>query len=129
MAHETKSIDYIINEIDMALVDVGIGTGYYREMLDSALHHADIDLQDIREIEPDMFDIDCNDYTITIHRYNTIKDIPRKAHPIMLGSTFYMYRSVEVAEPCYIGLCDIVDVFNTNYNTEYAIASSCTVNV
>ena len=61
MAHETKSIDYIINEIDMALVDVGIGTGDYREMLDSALHHADIDLQDIREIEPDMFDIDCND--------------------------------------------------------------------
>lgn len=129
MAHKTKSIDYIIDEIDMALVNVGIGTGDYRGMLDSVLHHADIDLYDIREMDKDVFDIDCNDYTITIHKYDTIQDIPRKAHPIMLGSTFYMYRSVEIAEPCYIGLCDIVDVFDTNYNTHYAIASSCTVNI
>ena len=129
MTHKTKSINYIINEIDLALVDVGIGTEDYRGHLEQRLKQADIDLYDIREIEPDMFDIDCNDYTITIHKYDTIQDLPSKAHPILLGSTFYMYRNVEIAEPCYIGLCDIVDVFNTNYNTEYAIASSCTVNV
>ena len=129
MAHKTKSIDYIIKEIDMALVDVGVDTDDYKEVLDSALNNADIDLYDIREIDKDMFDIDCNDYTLTIHKYKTIQDIPSKSHPIMLGSTFYMYRNVEIAEPCYIGICDIVDVFDTNYNTQFAIASSCTVNV
>lgn len=121
MTHKTKSINYIIDEIDIALVDVGIGTGDYREMLDSALHHADIDLQDIREIEPDMFDIDLNDYTITIHRYKTINDLPRRDSIIMLGSTFYMFKNVEVAEPTYIGLYDIVEVFDENYNHVYGI--------
>ena len=118
---DTKNIDYIIKELDTALVDVGVGTGDYRGMLDSALHHADIDLQDIREMDKDMFDIDCNDYTITIHHYKTIKDLPKDC--ILLGSSFYMQPIVEIAEPVYIGLCSIVEVFDTNYNPQYAISS------
>ena len=124
MAHKTKSIDYMINEIDLSLVDVGIGTGDYRGMLDSALHDADIDLYDIREIEPDIFDIDCNDYTITIYKYDTINDLPRRDSIIMLGSTFYMFKEVEVAEPTFIGMCDIVEIFDENYNHVYGIKAS-----
>lgn len=124
MAHKTKSIDYIIKELDVALVNVGVGTDNYRGQLEQALHRADIDLIDIREIESDMFDIDCNDYTITIHRYNTINDLPHRDSIIMLGSTFYMFKNVEVAEPTYIGLCDIVEVFDENYNHVYGIKAS-----
>lgn len=121
MAHKTKSIDYIINEIDIALVDVGIDTDDYKGHLEKSLKEVDVDLQDIREVETDVFDIDLNDYTITIHKYNTISDLPRRDSIIMLGSTFYMFKNVEVAEPTYIGLCDIVEVFDENYNHVYGI--------
>ena len=121
MAHKTKSIDYIIKELDMALVDVGVGTDNYRGQLEQALKGADIDLQDIREIEPNMFDIDVNDYTLTIYKYETINDLPQANKIITLGSTFYMFKDVEVAEPTFIGMCDIVEIFDENYNHVYGI--------
>ena len=114
----TKSIDYIIKEIDMALA--GVENDFYK--ITTALSDADIDYKGMREIEPNkMYDLDCNDYTITLHYYESIQDLPKNC--ITIGSTFYMYPTVEIAEPTYIGMCSIVEVFNTNYNTQYAIYS------
>ena len=66
-----------------------------------------------------VFDVDVDDYTITLHYYDKPSDIPSNA--INLGMSFYMYPCVEVVEPCYIGMCSIVQVFDTNYNKKYAI--------
>lgn len=80
-----------------------------------------LNVHDVRKPYPRelMFDVDVDDYTITLHYYDKPSDIPSNA--INLGMSFYMYPCVEVVEPCYIGMCSIVQVFDTNYNKKYAI--------
>ena len=68
-----------------------------------------------------MFDVDIDDYTVTIHYIQEPMNIPAKA--IQLGVCFYMYPNVEIAEPSYLGIRDIVQVYNTNYNKQYAIVA------
>ena len=66
-----------------------------------------------------MFDVDFGDYIITIHYYNAPSDLPKNA--IQLGKTYYMYPSVEVLAPNYIGMCDVVLTVGEDYKSRYGV--------
>ena len=118
----TQKINTVIMNLDLALANYEFKTPIpTAESLRDCLQAELLNFHDVRQPYPQdlMFDIDIDDYTITIHYYTEPFEIPDKA--INLGITFYMYPNVEIAEPSYLGMHDIVKVYTDNYNTEYAI--------
>ena len=119
----TQDINTVIMNLDLALANCEFTTPTPTvESLRDTLQAELLNFHDIRQPYPKdlMFDVDIDDYTITIHYYNEPSEIPNEV--INLGMTFYMYPDVEIAEPSYLGMHDIVKIYTDNYNTKYAIA-------
>ena len=120
----TQSINDLIMNLDTTLANYEFNTVEpTTESLRDYLQAELLNFHDIRKPydNKQMFDVDIDDYTVTIHYYKEPSDIPTDA--IQLGVCFYMYPDVEVAEPCYLGMRDIVQVYDTNYNKQYAIVA------
>ena len=120
----TQNINDLIMNLDTVLANYEFSTPQpTAEGLRDCLQAELLNFHDIRKPydKEQMFDIDIDDYTITIHYYNKPSDIP--ANAINLGMSFYMYPNVEIAEPSYLGMRDIIQVYNTNYNKRYAIVA------
>ena len=114
---EVKPINDIIMDLDIELARYSARQDVRQVLMESPIG---TDVEDVREVEKGMYDIDINAYTITLHKYTFPDEIPPKA--ICIGSMFYMYPTVEIAEPCNLGMHDIVEVFTTNFNHRYEIA-------
>lgn len=106
-------INDVIMELDVKLVNAP----FTKEGIEKAL--SDLDDLNVRPVgfTDEMFDVDVNDYTITLHQYNDPTDLPKDV--ILLGSDMYMYPSVESHTlGCIV---DIVEVYDGKYNTRYAL--------
>lgn len=112
----TVAVD--INDLILDLDTMLVNTPFTQEDIEKAL--SSYDGVRVRQVEigmNKMFDVDINDYIITLHQYNDPSDLPKDA--ILLGSDMYMYSYVESLT---LGnFVDIIQVYDGKYNTRYAL--------
>ena len=115
---EVKPIHDVITELDTELARYIARQDVKQVLIESPIG---TDVDDVREVEKGVYDVDINAYTITLHKYTFPSELPPKA--ICVGSMFYMFPTVEITEPYNMGMHDIVEVFTTTFSYRYEIVA------
>lgn len=113
---EVKSIHDVIMDLDITLAQYRAYQDLRQVLIESPIG---TDVDDVREVEKGVYDVDINAYIITLHKYTFPSELPPKA--ICIGSMFYMFPTVEITEPYNMGMHDIVEVFTTTFSYRYEI--------
>ena len=115
---EVKSIHDVIMDLNTELARYSARQDVRQVLIESPIG---TDIDDVREVEKGIYDVDINAYIITLHKYTFPDEIPPKA--ICIGSMFYMFPTAEIVEPYNMGMHDIVEVLTSNFTHKYEIVA------